>query len=99
MASADQSFARLLDAISDPTRRKILQSLKVKGECSLDKQTGLCARDLEKRVRVSQPTISHHMGILEKAGLIETQKIGQWRFYRPNESAIKSFAKTLRSTL
>jgi len=99
MTSADQSFARLLQAISDPTRRKILQSLKLKGECSLGKETGLCARDLEERVRVSQPTISHHMGILEKAGLIETQKVGQWRWYRRNESAIKAFAKTLRATL
>jgi ArsR family transcriptional regulator len=99
MTSADQSFARLLHAISDPTRRKILQSLKLKGECSLGKDTGLCARDLEERVRVSQPTISHHMGILEKAGLIETQKVGQWRWYRRKESAIKAFAKTLRATL
>jgi DNA-binding transcriptional ArsR family regulator len=99
MTSADQSFTRLLHAISDPTRRKILQSLKLKGECSLGKETGLCARDLEERVRVSQPTISHHMAILEKAGLIETQKIGQWRWYRRNESAIKVFAKTLRATL
>ena len=99
MTTSDQSFARLLHAISDPTRRKILQSLKLKGECSLGKETGLCARDLEERVRVSQPTISHHMGILENAGLIETQKIGQWRWYRRNESAIKSFTKTLRATL
>lgn len=99
MTSNDQSFARLLHAISDPTRRKILQSLKVKGECSLGKETGLCARDLEERVRVSQPTISHHMGILEKAGLVEAQKIGQWRWYRRNETTIKGFAKNLRATL
>lgn len=99
MTTTDQSFARLLHAISDPTRRKILQSLKLRGECSLGKETGLCARDLEERVRVSQPTISHHMGILEKAGLVEAQKIGQWRWYRRNETAIKAFAKTLRGTL
>src|SRR6201997_5936945 len=99
MTSADQSFTRLLHAISDPTRRKILQSLKLKGECSLGKETGLCARDLEERVRVSQPTISHHMGILQKAGLIQTQKIGQWRWYRRNEPAIRAFAKSLKATL
>src|SRR5215470_17933884 len=99
MSTTDQDFVNLLQAISDPTRRKILQSLKVKGECSLGKETGLCARDLEERVRVSQPTISHHMGILEKAGLVETQKIGQWRWYRRNETTIKGFAKTLRATL
>jgi ArsR family transcriptional regulator len=99
MTSRDQTFARLLNAIGDPTRRKILQALKVKGACSLGKETGLCACDIEERVHVSQPTISHHMGILQKAGLVETQKQGQWRWYRRNERAIRDFAKTLRETL
>jgi ArsR family transcriptional regulator len=39
------------------------------------------------------------MGVLEKAGLIETQKVGQWRWYRRNETAIKGFARNLRATL
>jgi ArsR family transcriptional regulator len=99
MTTQDQSFTRLLHAIADPTRRKILQALKAKGACSLGKETGLCACDIEERVKVSQPTISHHMGILQKAGLIETQKQGQWRWYRRDEAAIREFAKTLRETL
>ena len=99
MTTHDQSFTRLLHAIADPTRRKILQALKAKGACSLGKETGLCACDIEERVKVSQPTISHHMGILQKAGLIETQKQGQWRWYRRDEAAIREFAKTLRETL
>ncbi len=99
MTTQDQSFARLLHAIADPTRRKILQALKAKGACSLGKETGLCACDIEERVKVSQPTISHHMGILQKAGLVDAQKQGQWRWYRRDEGAIKAFAKTLRETL
>jgi len=99
MSPQHQSFTRLLQAIADPTRRRILQALKARGACSLGKETGLCACDIEERVRVSQPTISHHMGILEKAGLIESQKQGQWRWYRRNEGAIREFAKTLRQTL
>jgi len=99
MTTQDQSFTRLLHAIADPTRRKILQALKAKGACSLGKETGLCACDIGERVKVSQPTISHHMAILQKAGLIETQKQGQWRWYRRDEAAIRKFAKTLRETL
>ena len=99
MTSHEQNIARLLQAIADPTRRKILQALKAKGACSLGKETGLCACDIEERVHVSQPTISHHMGVLEKAGLIETQKQGQWRWYRRNEATIRELAKTLRATL
>ena len=99
MRSQEASFSRLLHAIADPTRRKILQALKAKGANSLGKETGLCACDIEERVHVSQPTISHHMAILHKAGLVETQKQGHWRWYRRDEGAIKEFAKTLRETL
>ena len=99
MTTQDVTFARFLHAIADPTRRKILQALKAKGACSLGKETGLCACDIEERVHVSQPTISHHMAILQKAGLVETQKQGHWRWYRRDEGAIKEFAKTLREAL
>jgi ArsR family transcriptional regulator len=99
MTAHEQAFTRHLHAIADPTRRKILQALKIKNACSLGKETGLCACDIEQRIHLSQPTISHHMAILEKAGLIETQKQGHWRWYQRNERAIKQFAKTLRQTL
>ena len=58
---------RFLHAIVDPTRRRILQALKEKGRCSLDKETGLCAADIEERVKLAQPASSHHMRILEQA--------------------------------
>ena len=99
MTTQDHSFQRLLHAIADPTRRKILQTLKIKNACSLGKETGLCACDIEDRIHLSQPTISHHMSILLKSGLVEAQKEGHWRWYQRNERAIKQFAKTLRETL
>ena len=99
MTAQDQSFNRFLHAIADPTRRKILQALKVKGACSLGKDTGLCACDIEERIHLSQPTISHHMTILQKAGLVEAQKQGHWRWYQRNEKTIKQLSKTLRETL
>lgn len=99
MTAHEQAFARHLHAIADPTRRKILQALKVKNACSLGKETGLCACDIEERIHLSQPTISHHMAILEKAGLVESQKEGHWRWYQRNERVIRQFAKSIRQTL
>lgn len=102
--SADASLDRALHAIADPTRRKILQALRAgtsentppgkqeNGPC-------LCAGDIEERMRLSQPTISHHMAILLKAGLVEASKQGQWRWYRRNEKAIREVLKTLRGKL
>ena len=99
MTTQDQTFNRFLHAIADPTRRRILQALKVKGACSIGKDTGLCASDIEERVHLSQPTISHHMAILQKAGLVAAQKQGHWRWYQRNEKTIKQLSKSLRETL
>ena len=47
---------RFLHAIADPTRRRILEALKEKGGNSLGKDIGLCAFDIEQRVKLAQPT-------------------------------------------
>lgn len=99
MSSSDQLLDRVLQAIADPTRRRILQTLRVRGACSIGKEVGLCASDIEQRIPLSQPTISHHMSILKKAGLVEAQKLGQWMWYRRNDRALRQFAKILRQSL
>lgn len=93
------SLDRMLHALADPTRRRILQALKQKGACSLDKTEGLCACDIQDRVRLTQPTISHHMSILKKAGLVEAKKEGQWMWYRRNESALRDLARSVRESV
>src|ERR1700726_2082049 len=93
-----------LHAISDPTRRRILQALKQgsAGAASAllaGKHTGLCAGDIEERVQLSQSTISHHMAILTKAGLVDAAKRGQWRWYKRNDKALRRLVKSLRTQL
>jgi len=99
VSAPNQSLDRALHAIADPTRRRILHALKERGTSSMGKETGLCAGDIEARVDLSQPTISHHMAILTNAGLVEAVKQGQWRWYRRNEKALRQMVKALRSKL
>jgi ArsR family transcriptional regulator len=99
MKKAGDSLDRMLRAITDPNRRKILQLLKEKGGCSLDKEVGLCACDIEPKLQLSQPTISHHMSVLKQAGLVSAQKQGQWVWYRRDEQALRDLARTLRASL
>jgi DNA-binding transcriptional ArsR family regulator len=99
MTDPEQALNRVLHAIADPTRRRILQALKERGACSIGKDVGLCASDIELRIHLSQPTISHHMSILKKAGLVEAKKLGQWMWYRRNETALCAFARELRDRL
>jgi DNA-binding transcriptional ArsR family regulator len=104
MTISPTSLDRRLAAISDPTRRRILSALKQRGALSASatpgtKNSGLCAGDIEERVRLSQPTISHHMAILTKCGLVEAAKQGQWRWYRRNEKVLRQLVKSLRAEL
>jgi DNA-binding transcriptional ArsR family regulator len=104
MSSTESPLDRALHAISDPTRRRILHALK-EGEADArakGQKAGapcLCAGDIEARVHLSQPTISHHMAVLTKAGLVEATKKGQWRWYRRDEKAIRLMVKALRGKL
>jgi ArsR family transcriptional regulator len=106
MSSSEASLDRALHAIADPTRRRILQALKegtkakaAAGDRANVMGPSLCAGDIEERIRLSQPTISHHMAILTKAGLVEATRQGQWRWYRRNEKMIRGMVKTLRGHL
>jgi ArsR family transcriptional regulator len=96
---SEQNLDRMLHAIADPTRRRILEALKERGGCSLDKEDGLCASDIEQRIHLSQPTISHHMAILRDADLVKAKKLGQWMWYRRNEERLRGFAQQLSRTL
>src|ERR1700733_13570838 len=99
MTDSEQALNRSLHAIADPARRPILRALKERGASSIGKDEGLCASDIERRVHLSQPTISHHMSILKKAGLVEAKKLGQWIWYRRNETALHEFARYLPESL
>ena len=99
MPQSPPTLDRFLHAVADPTRRRILRALTEKHGASIDKETGLCSSDIEERIKLAQPTISHHMRILEKAGLVEVQREGHWRWYRRNEKFIAEMTKSLKTHL
>jgi ArsR family transcriptional regulator len=86
-------------ALGDPTRLKILDLLRARGKscCGLiaRDERGLCACDVEQAIGLSQAAISHHMGLLRRAGLVEGEKRGRWIFYRRNEAALAGVAEAI----
>ncbi|WP_275783838.1 ArsR/SmtB family transcription factor [Pararhizobium gei] len=59
---------------------------------------GICASQFE-RCGLSQSTVSGHLAVLQRAGLVTTQRVGQWIFYKRNEDAIRAFLKHIGDTL
>lgn len=93
----DKQLITALKAMADPARLKILHILKQKGCCSIGKPVGMCARDIEEQIKLSQPTISHHMAVLKKAGLVLAEKQGLWMWYRRNEKSLRQLADSIHS--
>ena len=73
----------LVKALADETRLAIVELL-------LGADDELCACDIEDAFELAQPTISHHMKVLRDAGLIESEKRGQWVYYSPTKTARKA---------
>lgn len=99
MPMTDKQLVLALKAVADPARVKILRLLKQKGQCSIGKGVGMCACDVQDHVTLSQPTISHHMSILRKAGLVLAEKHGLWMWYRRNEKSFKELAHAVSADL
>jgi DNA-binding transcriptional ArsR family regulator len=76
----NQTFA----ALSDPTRRAILARL-AQGEATVG--------ELAAPFRLSQPTVSKHLNVLERAGLIEQGRDAQRRPRRLRPETIKVVAE------
>jgi DNA-binding transcriptional ArsR family regulator len=70
-------------ALADPTRRAILARL-AQGETSV--------KDLAAPFDMSQPAISKHLRVLEKAGLIEQGRQAQWRPRRLQAGPLREVA-------
>jgi DNA-binding transcriptional ArsR family regulator len=68
----------LLKAIADSARLTMLAAL-------WRAESPVCICDFTAHMDLSQPTISHHMGKLKEAGLVESEKRGIWVYYRMRE--------------
>ena len=73
MGEADRLSAAF-KALSHPVRLQIVDLLSRYGG-------QICVCDVESQFDLKQPTISHHFKILREAGLIDSERRGQWLYY------------------
>ncbi|WP_330655453.1 MULTISPECIES: ArsR/SmtB family transcription factor [Alkaliphilus] len=77
----------LLKALADKNRLLILDMLSC-GE--------LCACNIMDGLNLTQPTISHHMKILQQCELVKARKEGKWVFYSINQEKVDEFQQFIR---
>lgn len=78
--------AKILKAISDPKRLRIVDMLSC-GE--------LCACKILEAFHITQPTLSHDMRVLSEAGIVNDRREGKNIFYSLNRERLTEFENTL----
>ena len=69
-----KDLVRIFKLLSDETRLRILYSLSQAEE--------LHVRALCELLQLSQPAVSHHLGMLRNAGIVDPRRDGKHNFYR-----------------
>jgi ArsR family transcriptional regulator, arsenate/arsenite/antimonite-responsive transcriptional repressor len=91
-ATQAERLARLLKALADPTRLRLVSMVAAHegGEA--------CVCDLTEPLGLTQPTISHHLKILVDAGIFTRDKRGVWAYYALVPSAMNALSAVLSTT-
>ena len=81
-----------LDHLAHPVRLQLLDVLA-------RNEGRVCVCDLEAAVPVKQPTVSHHLRLLREAGLVESEKVGQWVYYRIRRDEARALRERVQQVL
>lgn len=78
-----------LKALADPVRIKLMSIL-------LTSSAGeVCTCDLAAAVNLSEPTVSHHLGQVKKAGMVRPERRGMNVYYRAHADALQALRQVL----
>ena len=84
-----ERLAGALKAIADPARLRLISivAASASGE--------VCACDFTAPLRLSQPTVSHHLKILVDAGVLAREQRGKWAYYRLVPDALDALGRVI----
>ena len=85
--AACEDYARRFKALADPARVALVARLAHGEE--------VCVCHLVEGSGLAQPTVSHHLAILRRAGLVTSERRGTWAYYRLVPDAVRDLARAL----
>ncbi len=102
---ANKKILEINKALSNATRLDILKWLKDPEANFPPHQDlghfndGVCGQYIQDKSGLSQPTISHYLSGMKKAGLLVTTRHGKWTYFKRNEKVIKEYLDTIHREL
>lgn len=88
----------VLKALSNETRLAMLEWLAnplVHFDKEAVKEIGICVSHIQRKAGMSQSTVSSYLSTLQKAGLVEARREGQWTYYKLNRKRLEELRTTL----
>jgi len=90
LGSADaEQLGAALKVIADPARLRLLSLIQAQPRHEA------CVCHLTEPLGLSQPTVSHHLKVLLRAGLVEREQRGSWAFFRVREEPLAALRALL----
>ena len=85
-----RNFIKVMKALSDPNRVKIVKMLQHKL---------MCVCELQEALQIAQSSVSKHLKILEEAGIVDYKKNGLWVNYYLTDGMKSPYASSLMGNL
>lgn len=82
-------LAASFKALSEPARLRLLSLIQAQPDGEA------CVCNLIDPLGLSQPTVTHHLQVLHRVGLLEREKRGVWVYYRVVREAMDALRKAL----
>ncbi len=86
-----KEFVKVMKALSDPNRVKIIKMLQWK--------KNMCVCEIRAVLKLTQPTVSNHLKVLEAAGLVLSEKEKLWVNYRLNTDNASPYGAAMLNQL
>ncbi len=87
-----KDFLKVMKALSDPNRIRIVKMLQRKGE-------GMCVCEIQAALGIGQPSASKHLKVLEDAGMVDSRKDGLWVNYFVTDGRSSPYTATMLGNL
>lgn len=92
-ALANEHRLAILDWLKDPRKHFGHQESGDPGEI------GVCVTLFVEKLEMSQPTVSRHLELLQRAGFLRVRRVGRWSYFSRDEDALAGYRRWLNDTL